>query len=150
MKRYNLVCVAVIALILTVVISPVFSQEGQQPTANAPAETSPTKEGVSQPEEISIYGEVQSVNPASNAIALQYYDYDTDEEKTIEIISNKDTKIEAIANLNDLKQGDWVDVTYSISDGKNIAKSIKVEKKEEENPEEIPSQNVPDESIPKE
>lgn len=148
MRQCNLICVAVVMLILTVVISPVFSQEDQQPATSATVKTSPAKESVSQPEEIAIYGEVKSVNLSLSIIGLQYYNYDTDEEKTIEIISGKDTKIENIASLNDLKQGDWVDVTYSMSDGKNMAKSIKIEK-EEKNPEETTSDNVPVE-IPKE
>jgi len=150
MKRYNLICVAVAALILAVVINPVFSQEGQQPTTNETVETSPAKENMSQAEEISIYGEVKSVNPSLSTITLQYYNYDTDEEKTIEIVSGKDTKIENITSLNDLKQGDWVDVAYSMSNGKNMAKSIKVEKKEEENAEETSPQKTPGESMPKE
>lgn len=142
MGRYSLVCMTVVALMVSVVVGPVFSEEGQQPVTNAPAETSPAKEGISQPEEISIYGEVQSVNPTSDTVTLKYYDYDADEEKTVEIISNEDTKIEAIANLNDLKQGDWVDATYLVSEGKNIAKSIKAEK-EERVPEETALENAP-------
>jgi hypothetical protein len=48
-----------------------------------------------------------------------------------------------------VKQGNWTDVIYSVSGGKNIAKSIIIEKEEEapaaempaaENPQEMPKQ----------
>ena len=82
--------------------------------------------------ELSIYGEVKSVNLAAGSLSVQYYDYDSDEEKTAEIAINKDTKIENVLAINDIKQGDWVDVTYNISDGKNAAKLVSVEKEEAE------------------
>ncbi len=113
-----------ILLISILSITPAFSQGGTPPSAAAAKEAD-------QPKELSIYGEVQSVKAASNSIAVQYYDYDNDEEKTVEIILNKDTKMENAATLNDVKTNDWVDVTYKIIDGKNVAGSIVVEKEEE-------------------
>lgn len=90
----------------------------------------PAAKEASQVQELSIYGEVQAVNPQAGSIKVQYYDYDTDEEKPVDIISGKDTKIENAATLNDIKQGDWVDVVYSVAEGKNIATTIIVEKAE--------------------
>ena len=63
---------------------------------------------------------------------MQYYDYDSDEEKTAEIMADKDTKIDNAASLAGINKGDWVDVTYTLTDGKNIAKSVMVEKEEKE------------------
>ena len=48
-----------------------------------------------------------------------------------EIYTNKDTKLEKAPSLNDIKKGDWADITYTVNDTKNIAKSISIEKDEE-------------------
>ncbi|MDP3803981.1 MAG: hypothetical protein Q8Q87_00350, partial [Candidatus Omnitrophota bacterium] len=79
---------------------------------------------------LSVYGEVQSVNDVSDSIVVQYYDYDSDEERAMEIISDKDTTIEGRAAIGDIKQNDWVDVVYSVKGAKNIAAAIKVEEEE--------------------
>ncbi|MBI5144473.1 MAG: hypothetical protein HZA30_05345, partial [Candidatus Omnitrophica bacterium] len=52
----------------------------------------------------------------------------------------KDTTIENAAKLDEIKQGNWVDVTYSVSGGKDVAKSIIVEK------EEAPAEILPEEA----
>ena len=142
MKRYIL-----LALILGFFVFPAYCQDNKAPADQnqapaAPAEVvqpaqAPVVEKVVQPQEISIYGEVKSVNPAASAITIQYYDYDSDEEKSIEIMTNSGTKMENAATVNDIKQGNWADVIYSIADGKNVAKSVIVEK-EEEAPVEMP------------
>lgn len=95
-------------------------------------------------EELSIYGEAQAVDASANSITVQYYDYDSDEEKTMDVVSSKDTKIENAASLGEIKKGDWIDVTYSVSEGKNVAKSIIVEK-EEGLPAEAPLEGTMDE-----
>lgn len=110
---------------------PAYSQDTQSEQAK-PEEVTPAvvKEESPQPKELSIYGEVQTVNPSAGSLTIQYYDYDSDEEKTIDIISAKDTMIEGVSTINDIKKADWVDVTYESKDGKSMAKSIKVEKEE--------------------
>ena len=129
MKHRNVAwAVAIISLVIGLLAIPAFAQEKEVAQGNpAPA----VKEEAPQPKDLAIYGEVQNVNTASGAVSVQYYDYDTDEEKTADIIANKDTKIENAATVNDIKKGDWVDVTYDITDGKNVAKFIMVEKEEE-------------------
>ena len=131
MKYHKIFFTLAVILSLALLTNPVFSQEESQVPAAKEAD---------QPEELSIYGEVQAVNQASNSLSVQYYDYDSDEEKTIEIALDKDTAIENAAKLDEIKQGDWVDVTYSVSGGKNIAKSIIVEK------EEAPAEILPEET----
>jgi hypothetical protein len=84
-----------------------------------------------QPEELSVYGEVQASDTAAGTLSVQHYDYDTDEEKTMELVIDKDTKIENAATGADIKKGDWVDVTYVISGSKHLARSIFVEKEDE-------------------
>jgi hypothetical protein len=82
-------------------------------------------------EELSIYGEVLASDAQAGTISVQYYDYDTDEEKTMEIVFDKDTKLENAASVADIKKGDWVDVTYAMSADKHLAKSVFVEKEDE-------------------
>lgn len=77
---------------------------------------------------MTVYGEVKAVNAGQNSIALEYYDYDSDEEKRMEVVLDANTKLENASALSNVKEGDWIDVVYSIADGKNLAKSIAVEK----------------------
>ena len=105
------------------------------PVTAVPAATippSPVSEDNSAVKELSIYGEVQAVNTVANSLTVQYYDYDSDEEKTVEITADKDTKIENAAALANISKSDWVDITYAAAGGKNLAKSIMVEKEEKE------------------
>ena len=82
-------------------------------------------------QEISIYGEIKSVNSANNSIVVQYYDYDSDTEKSVEITTDHNTKMEGAVTINDIKQNNWADINYAVVNGKNIAKSIAVEKEED-------------------
>ena len=109
-------------------------------TATAPI-PAPVEEAP-QPKELSIYGEVQNADTSANSLSIQYYDYDSDEEKAADVIVNKDTRIENAATLADIKKGDWADVTYAVVDGKNIAKSIMVEKEEEPSTQTPPDSNT--------
>ena len=140
MKRYVL---AILFVGLFVVQG--YSQDNQSPSGQdapqaateAPALAPATSEKSTPPEEISIYGEIKAVNSTSNSITVQYYDYDSDQEKSIEITADTNTKIENAATITNIKQGNWADVIYAIVNGKNIAKSIIVEK-EEDTPAETP------------
>lgn len=124
MKRYLLA----IAMIGLAAVSA-FAQEQQVPAqAAAPEEVSA---GPAQSQEISIYGEVKNANMAANSITIQYYDYDSDEEKSIDVTADAATKMENANEIVDIKPGNWADVVYSVKDGKNLAKSIMVEKEEE-------------------
>ena len=134
MKRYALVVLAVVLF-----ASQGYCQENQvsnnQDTsqvaseAAAPAQT--TVAEAASPQEISIYGEVKSVNAAVNSITVQYYDYDSDNEKSVEITADNTTKIEGVSTINDIKQESWADINYTVVNGKNIAKSIVVEKEDD-------------------
>ena len=140
MKRYVL---AIVFVGLFVVQG--YSQDNQSPSGQdtpqvateAPALAPAASEKSAQPEEISIYGEIKAVNQAASSIMVQYYDYDSDQEKSIEITADTNTKIENVATINNIKQDNWADIIYAIINGKNIAKSIVVEK-EEDTPAETP------------
>lgn len=151
MKRYAIgIIILLTGLVLSLFIVPAFAQEEKYPAKPPEAAVSPMSENepaqapetatepqagpVSKEKELAIYGEVQSVNAQLNSMTIQYYDYDSDEEKTVDLLVGKDTKLENANSINDVKQGDWVDVTYALSGEKNIAKTIAVEKEEEEKP----------------
>jgi hypothetical protein len=162
MKNGKLVYAVVVAALMTLIALPAFCEDTKQPPANPPQAIAPTvtpaqgqdtSPAITSPvttaspdaippapisgesatvKEQSIYGEVQAVNVAANSLTVQYYDYDSDEEKTIELAADKDTKMENAAALGNINKSDWVDVTYVVSNGKNVAKSIMVEKEEKE------------------
>jgi len=124
-------------------------EEQGQPMSSAPAVSLPSAAAIdeasavapapdasTQAKEIAIYGEVQGVNAAAATLSVQYYDYDTDSEKTADIMVGAQAKIENVAGLADIKKGDWVDVTYLPQDGKNEARIVTVEKEESPAPEE--------------
>ena len=100
-----------------------------QATATTPAAQTPAPEAV-KTAETSIYGEVQAISTTAGSITVQYYDYDNDEEKTLEIVVNKDAKLENVKSVDEIKKGDWVDVNYTVVGGKNVAKMVSVEKEE--------------------
>ena len=121
-----------LVIILNLLALPVFSQVDQPAASTENPEATPiVKEESEGPKELSIYGEAQGVNADSNSVAVQYYDYDSDEEKNIELILDKDAKIDGASGINDIKSGSWVDVSYEVKDGKNIVKAISVETEEE-------------------
>ena len=145
MKRYIL---AILVLGLFTVQG--YCQDNQNPTpaATEAVTAAPDATLAAQPQEISIYGEVKAVNPAASSMTVQYYDYDSDEEKSIEITSDSSTKMENAAAIGDVKQGNWADVIYTVTNGKNIAKSIIVEK-EEEAPADMPKPEAMPQEAPK-
>lgn len=108
------------------------------PAAPAPASAAPAQEA-QRVSELSIYGEVQAVNVQTNSITAQYYDYDNDEEKSIEISLDKDTKLENVKAIEEIKKGDWADVTYVAAGGKSMAKSVSIEKEEPAQEENAPA-----------
>lgn len=121
---------AVAAIVLACAI-PAFSQEAKVTAAPAPA--APEVKAEAAPStDIAIYGEVRSVNATANSLTVLYYDEESYEEKTVDLIADKDTKIENAPALSGIKEGDWVDATYKLKDGKNVATLVKLEVEEEE------------------
>lgn len=145
MKGY-FVSAAIIAMIMILPAMPASSQtdklsvkEQQAPQATPAQASGPVSAQTPQAApvdeaakmaELSIYGEVQTVNAQAGSISVQYYDYDNDEEKTMEVVLDKDSKMENVKVVGEIKKGDWVDVTYVSAGGKNIIKMVSVEKEE--------------------
>lgn len=80
--------------------------------------------------EMAIYGEVQSVDAAAGTMDVQYYDYDSDSEKTLTVAVTDATTMENAASLAGITKGDWADVVYVTKDGKDTATLVTVEKEE--------------------
>jgi len=114
------------------VSAPVSETPVPVPMVPVPSVQTPIAEETPAIKEQSIYGEVQSMDAANGSMTVQYYDYDSDEEKSIDVVTDKDTKIENVAAISNIAKSDWVDVTYVIQNGKNVAKSVVVEKEEKE------------------
>lgn len=132
MKTTKTKTILTIAILTLLLAYPVFSQENtaaQKPDAPA-VPVVPPSEAPNQAKEIAIYGEVQSVDAAKSVLTVQYYDYDSDSEKTSEVAVKADTKLENAPTIAGIKKGDWVDVTYVVKDGINVASIITVEKEE--------------------
>jgi len=141
MKKY-FVCIAVISAIMALSAISAFSQDPQAPAKDDTAPAQGTQaaavqtpvgspaEAAAKTNELSIYGEVQAVNVQAASMSVQYYDYDNDEEKTLEVSLDKDSKLENVKAIDEVKKGDWVDVTYTATGGKNTAKMVSVEKEE--------------------
>jgi hypothetical protein len=115
----------------TLFVIPAYAQDAGGTTQVTAAPVKEDVDAAMKSEELSIYGEVQSSDAtAPGSLTVQYYDYDTDEEKTIAIALDANTKIENAGSVADIKKGDWADISYVVSDGKSVAKSIIVEKEE--------------------
>lgn len=139
MKRYIL---AVLIVGLCAVSG--YAQDNQ----SSADQNAPAVEKTIQPQEVSIYGEVRAVNTAAGSMTVQYYDYDSDEEKSIEITTDSNTKMENASSLADIKQGNWADVMYGVVNGKNVAKSVIVEKEEEAPAAEMPKAEATPPAMP--
>ena len=132
MKKY-FVCLSTACVAMMILITPVFSQRVTQAAVNE--DPIQTQEDV-KADELSIYGEIQSVNAQAASITVQYYDYDSDEEKTLEAVFDKNSKLENVKAIDEIKKGDWVDIICTTAAGKNIVLTLSVDKEdlfEEEN-----------------
>jgi len=144
----------IVLMIAIFALTPnVFAQDDTRGTAAqaaAPATAAPAaapaapaapvaKEEAPKVSDLSIYGEIQSVNAQANSMMVQYYDYDNDEERSAEITLDSASKLDNAKAIGDMKKGDWVDVTYTGKAGKNVAKVVSVEKEEPATDENAPT-----------
>lgn len=101
-----------------------YAQEKPEiPAQDVPAVGSQGEENISW-----VWGEVKSVDLALSTATVIYMDYQTDEEKDLALEVNTQTKFEGVENLGALKVGDTAGIDYAVTDGKNIARNISVEK----------------------
>ncbi|MDD5633745.1 MAG: hypothetical protein PHW46_00520 [Candidatus Omnitrophica bacterium] len=141
MQKQKLVKSVVTFLVVGLFTIPVFSSEDPAPTTSKTGELAPVsadepvsavKEGaLRQPQMLSFYGEIQSADVSLSSLTFQYYDYENDEDKIVELTVNSDTNFENATSLDDIKKGDWAEIDYTVRDGKNIATLIVVDRDEE-------------------
>ena len=142
MRKHRLISLLVACLVVTLLTIPAFSQQNPANSASRDEQVPIIRVETPQSNETSINGVVQAVDSVTNSLAVQYYDYESGQEKGIEITVNKDTKIGNVSSLTDIKRGDKANVTYTVSNAGNIAKSMWVEKGKE--PVEEPAEAVAD------
>jgi hypothetical protein len=110
-----------------------YAQE-EKPAAVSPEAAPLPQAGKAAPEELQTqwqYIEVTGIDSAKNAVSGKYIDYDTDAEKEIAILVDKDTVFENAKSLAEIKVQDTAGVDYVVTpEGKNLAKNISVERSE--------------------
>jgi len=112
------------ASLIFISTSLIFSQEPNLQGATAP-------ETQSEPEIQWVWGEVVTLDTQNKMILVKYLDYESDQEKEININADDKTTYENIKSIDDLTPKDTVSIDYIVSpDGKNIAKNISIEKPE--------------------
>ena len=114
MKRKTGLILAITASLIFISANLIFSQEAQN-----------------NPDTQWVWGEVSTLDTQNKAILVKYFDYETDQEKEINIDIDDKTTYENIKSMDELKPKDTVSIDYIVSpDGKNIAKNISIEKPE--------------------
>jgi len=74
------------------------------------------------------WGEVVNIDGAGKTVTLRYLDYETDQEKDIDISVDGNTSFENIDGFDDIKVKDTLSIDYTPGpDGKNIARDIGLE-----------------------
>ncbi|MDO8661809.1 MAG: hypothetical protein Q7K98_01125 [Candidatus Omnitrophota bacterium] len=77
-----------------------------------------------------VWGEVVNVDSLGKAFTLKYLDYETDQEKELSLTVDDATSYQNFKSLDDIQPKDNLSIDYIAKDGKNIAKSISLEKTE--------------------
>lgn len=76
-----------------------------------------------------VYGEVVTKDTQNKGLIVKYLDYESGQEKDMEISTDEKTTYENVKSLDEVNPQDAVSVDYIISsNGKNVAKNISVEK----------------------
>ena len=114
MQKHRVISLLVACLVVTLFTMPVFSQQNPANSASRDEQVPIIRVETPQSNETSINGVVQAVDSVTNSLAVQYYDYESGQEKGIEIAVNKDTKIGNVSSLADIKRGDKANVTYAV------------------------------------
>jgi len=79
-----------------------------------------------------LWGEVVNLDPQNKIFLVKYLDYETDQEKEINIKTDDLTAYENSGSIDQIKPKDTLSIDYIVSaSGENIAKNISVEKPED-------------------
>lgn len=133
-------------LVLGIAISLMFISAGlvfsQAPTVEENITVQTPNESLNEPQIEWLWGEVVSLDAANKLLTVKYLDYETDQEKEINITVDEQTVYENAKSLEEIKPQDALSIDYIVSpEGKNLAKKISLEKPEPENitPQEEPA-----------
>ena len=122
----------ILALLILGSAGLVLSEDQTEP--NPPAAAAPQENTDSNTQWV--WGEVTAVDSPGKTLTLKYLDYETDQEKELLLVVDESTSYENIKSLEDIQPKDNLSVDYTLKDGKNVAKSISLEK-----PESSPAEN---------
>jgi hypothetical protein len=137
MKVRTVFILALMALLVFLSSNTVYSQD-ETPTQSTVTSNDMTQEQTvasaldvkQEPETQWVWGEVVTVDLQNNMVFVKYLDYESDQEKEIEIGVGDNTTYDNVNSVTELKPKDTVSIDYISLDGKNIAKNISVEKPE--------------------
>jgi hypothetical protein len=118
-------------VILVITVSLIFISANlifsQEPTAQGTL----TPETQNEPETQWVWGEVVTLDTQNKAVTLKYLDYETDQEKEINIATDDKTAYDNIKSIDEIKPKDTLSIDYIVSPtGKNIARNISMERPE--------------------
>lgn len=127
MRRLNFGVLIVAVSLVSLNIAVSFAQEKTEPKEQATNQAA-----VESADTLWLWGEVSAINAANNQITVKYLDYDTDNEKEINITVDDKTAYEYVKALNEIKLQDTVSIDYILGPkDKYVAKNISVEKPDE-------------------
>lgn len=86
------------------------------------------EEVASEPQLQWLWGQVVSADTTNQTIVLQYFDYETDQQKEVTITLDTETKLDNTESLSEIKPNDTLSIDYiTDASGNNIAKTIGLE-----------------------
>lgn len=119
-------------LVFSEEVNPSKTEPAVPPAVTATTPAAPVAEPKPAAEETKwVWAEVTGVDAVNNQIVVKYLDYDTDEEKSLAIVTDNATRFENAEGIKSVAVGDNVGVDYILNDkGQALAKSIALEKAE--------------------
>jgi len=76
------------------------------------------------------WGEVVSTDIQNKTLTIKYLDFETDQEKELLLAVDESTVYENVKSLEEIQPKDILSVDFLVSDSKNVAKNISIEKPE--------------------
>jgi hypothetical protein len=76
------------------------------------------------------WGEVVNADAQNKTITIKYLDYEADQEKELSLVVDDSTTFDNVKSFEEIKPKDNLSIDYVTTEGKNIAKSISLEKPE--------------------
>jgi len=125
MKIKTGLILVIAAFLIFISVNLIFSQESTEQTGSIP-------QTQNEPDTQWVWGEVVTLDAQGKTLLLKYLDYETDQEKEINIATDDKTTFENIKSIDQIRLKDILSIDYIVSaSGENIAKNISVEKPED-------------------